>query len=211
MWFATCTPTTSGCAAVPDPVLPDPFLPDPFLPDPSALPGHFVLPGPDRASLVIPRAQPECISCLAGLLSGAGQWGQRCRSVGSTVQVSGVNGAGQWGQRCRSVGSTVQVSGVNGAGQFLRWGPAPLKRSGWRFLAQVSRAKPDLHHWAYRPAPQTSRIGPKRRKGKGGTFAQLAETGRRRSLDRPTRPFTGTSARNVLKQCPSCPYLFPQA
>ena len=165
--------------------------------------------------------------------NGAGQWDQRRRSVGSTVQVSGVNGAGQWGQRRRSVGSTVQVSGVNGAGQFLRWGPAPLKRSGWRFLAQVSRAKPDLHHWAYRPAPlglptctihptdlhhpsyrpapQTSRIGPKRRKGKGGTFAQLAETGRRRSLDRPTRPFTGTSARNVLKQCPSCPYSFPQA
>jgi len=26
---------------------------------------------------------------------------------------------------------------VNGAGQFLRWGPAPLKRLGWRFLAQV--------------------------------------------------------------------------
>ena len=57
------------------------------------------------------------------------------------------------GQRRRSVGSTAQVSEANGAGQFLRWGPAPLKRLGWRFLAPVSRAKSDLRHPCYRPAP----------------------------------------------------------
>ena len=59
--------------------------------------------------------------------------------------------------------ATAQVSVVNGAGQFLRWGPAPLKRFGWRFLAQVSRAKSDLHHPCYRPAPlglQTCAIHP---------------------------------------------------
>ena len=70
---------------------------------------------------------------------------------------------GPLGQRRRSVGSTAQVSGVNGAGQFLRWGPAPLKRLGWRFLAQVSRAKSDLRHPCYRPAPlglQTCAIHP---------------------------------------------------
>ena len=49
--------------------------------------------------------------------------------------------------------ATAQVSVVNGAGQFLRWGPAPLKRLGWRFLAQVSRAKSGLFHPCYRPAP----------------------------------------------------------
>ena len=101
------------------------------------------------------RAYSGTFPCALTILSLSGGWSVGLfigssslyrGPFGSTVQVSVVNGAGQWGQRRTSVGAAVQVSWVSGAGQFLRWGPAPLKRLGGRFLAQVSRAKSDLRH-----------------------------------------------------------------
>ena len=157
MWSAKSTPITSGCAAAPDPVLPGPR---PAWP--SVLPGAIRPAWPLRPAWPRPglSCHTEGTARVYLLPCGTAVWR---RSVGSTVQVSEVNGAGQWGQRCRSVGSAVQVSEVNGAGQFLRWGPAPLKRLGWRFPAPVSRAKSDLRHPCYRPAPlglQTCAIHP---------------------------------------------------